>query len=99
MNTREILIAGRALIADPEHWTQGAIARNLENRSINSDRADACKFCSIGALNKCSTNKNSAPIIALMVTMEGNVSCFNDTHTHAEVLAAWDRAIANEVTA
>ena len=128
---RDILTAARALIAQPEAWTQHAYARAnkdlVANRSgtpsvhFSSDRA-VC-WCSYGAVNRAGygggefmplmTSHRIAEINlakqALARAMGGrpfddeleadwklcNIAKFNDAEgrTHAEVLAAFDRAI------
>ncbi|MCZ7496292.1 hypothetical protein O8B39_17465 [Agrobacterium rhizogenes] len=97
MNTVQILKEARALIADEKNWTQGAFARDANGRSERIDRA-IC-FCSIGAIAKVArTNLGSpvpAPVLkALGVTAHCRLAQFNDSHTHPEVLALFDRAIA-----
>lgn len=49
-----LLKAGFALIAEEKNWTKQVFARNSEGLPVASDSEDACKFCSIGALNKVS---------------------------------------------
>ena len=94
MDTLEILKAGRELISDPARWTQGAFARNETGESIFADEG-AIRFCSIGAISKV-CGKRCVSKFACEVLGGFNVALFNDTHTHAEVLAMWDRAIAAE---
>jgi hypothetical protein len=46
----EILIAARTIIADPERWTQGHLARDSEGEIRRPDEPEACKFCAYGAV-------------------------------------------------
>lgn len=85
----DILIEGRALIDTPDKWTQGSYF-------------EGDKRCSDGALRKAcwgATNTFNVYYLAyirLAHAMGSSVCGFNDTHTHAEVLAAFDQAIAAE---
>ena len=97
MNTLEILQAARELISVPERWTQGCLARNRAGKECSFRSNDSVRWCSIGALNKISTlNIVSHALVFLSkaVSVKTNkFSTWNDTHTHAEVLQAFDRAI------
>lgn len=48
----EVLIAARALIADPKNWTQGAYARQTDQFGDYAEvlSPDAKCFCALGAL-------------------------------------------------
>ena len=92
--TKEILVAARAIIANEENWTQGTYAKDKDGSSIGVDCSNAVCFCSIGALRKITM----FPVAAMEVLsnhMEDSIIAFNDEHTHKEVLAAWDEAIAS----
>ncbi len=79
------LVRGRAAISNPARWCQG------ETRNADGQR------CSWGALRlvngdmfECEAEKYLAAAID-----GGSFLEFNDNHSHAEVLAMWDRAIAS----
>lgn len=46
----EILQKARDLIADEDHWTRGAYARNEEGKDVEPWRSDAVRWCAVGAL-------------------------------------------------
>lgn len=48
--TKATLIAARALITDPEYWTQCELAVGNMGESCNADDPDAYAFCALGAL-------------------------------------------------
>jgi hypothetical protein len=52
MSLLENLIAARALIADREHWCQGANAQADTGAPVNIDSPDAYCFCANGALGR-----------------------------------------------
>ena len=81
--TKEILVAARAIIANEENWTQDAYAKDKDGSSIGVNYSSAVCFCSIDAMG------------VLRKHMEDSIIAFNDGHTHKEVLAAWDEAIAS----
>lgn len=102
----EILIAARAKIAEPERWTKGTFSRNAEGEPCAVDWGPAAVcWCALGAINA-TTNKmhqlyelKSAAKDALALAVSpshDSVAYFNDdpATTHADVLAAFDRAIA-----
>ena len=105
MNTLEILKAGRAKITLPENFTTGAYARNSRGNSTCSGDVKACCWCSLGAIAVVVRMSvgwmmqdlfYGKAIFALENSMKGDIPDFSDSHTHAEVLAAWDAAIAEE---
>lgn len=98
MKPSEILTAARAIIEKPENWTQGYFARNKSYSPVHTDSAHACKFCAVGALHciECD-NWRDAFDYASRINPNIPLADFNDTHTHAEVLAMFDEAIATAI--
>lgn len=102
MKTSEILVSARALIANPLHWMQGDYIKEAENEPT-------C-YCSLGAIGKVVgcywygdvLNGMPAKLLARVVEGEIPTDCtfapYNDSHTHTEVLAAFDKAIALALT-
>jgi hypothetical protein len=97
MNTLEILTLARAKIADEENWCQGSFAENEYSVSVSAISDVACSWCSIGALRSIAGNDfiayNSA-MDYLSESMNYPIADYNDSRTHSEVMAAWDKAIA-----
>jgi hypothetical protein len=96
---RDVLVAARALIARPEAWTKGAFARAADGtRLYVGERRRRRSRCAAGAYLAAGGETDDAGYMALCAAMGGvwAVSDFNDaeTTTHADVLAAFDRAIA-----
>lgn len=93
---KDSLIRARARIADPEHWTQGVVARGKSGRSVRPRGKAACKWCAVGAVVKEVSyfSAQTRCISALSAVCGTLLGTFNDTHTHAEVLALFDAAIA-----
>lgn len=96
-----ILKGARELISDPTHWTQGVLARySSGEKAYSTMEPDAVSWCSLGAMSV-ATSRCGATAGQMMRSWgilekfcpDGNISEFNDTHTHAEVLAAFDAAI------
>lgn len=106
MTTREILIAARALIATPERWTQGDRARDAAGAPIDPCDPRAVCWCISGALEAADPSGSDmdgfiGAALALEKVIVGlghraAIGDFNDApeRTHAEVLAAFDKAIA-----
>lgn len=104
MTVKEVLIAARAKIAPIENWTQGSFAKNKNGSPVLETSESACSFCSAGAVYlACRELEGGYPAFMipslnaldeLSRAMGQSVGHFNDTHTHAEVLAKFDEAIA-----
>lgn len=102
MTTLEILIAARALIDAPEKWCQGMNAVDADGNQVWPTNPRAKARCGSGALSKvCQVYQSDVEdgqkawdILADVVG--GLFSNWQDepSRTHAEVLAAWDAAIA-----
>jgi len=96
MTPSEVLRKARALIEKPENWTQGASARDAQGRQMwNAREANACARDAIGAIDTAATTHAEQVAARQALWRECvQITVFNDTHTHAEVLSLFDRAIA-----
>lgn len=97
MNTLEILTAARVKIADEKNWCQGEYARDVGGNRVYVYGSLVCSWCSVGSLRSTSgdsTASYNSAMDYLAEAMEAPIPDFNDSHTHSEVLAAWDKAIA-----
>jgi len=96
MTPAEILIAARALIAEEKSWCQGALARNAAGVATTPYRPGAVAFCSVSAIDLIGglTESVHDAYAALALFCDDRPTVFNDSHTHAEVLDAYDKAIA-----
>lgn len=96
MNTTEVLKAARELISVPERWTQGKMSRMSNGEFALPKSILAVCWCAEGAVEKVSSKGDAVDaIIALQKGADGmRPFVINDTRTHAEVLAMFDRAIA-----
>lgn len=90
----------KELLADPNAWTQGAMARGADGGAVTpvgSSSVPACKWCLLGAVAKCYHDR---PILGGQVIRAihqaiskldgaGSLVMWNDApgRTHAEVLA------------
>jgi hypothetical protein len=98
MTPVEILKAARELIAKPERWTRGVIARAGTLPLTSAMVPQATCWCAMGAIDKCAGGPSfSAPALDLVypVIPGCGLAEFNDSHDHAEVVAMLDRAIAS----
>ena len=98
---KQLLIAARKLIENPEHWTQGVMARNCDGHSTYYRNGGAFCFCASGALQRVQADIGLTfdDLHRSMWILEGfcpvDILHFNDSHTHQEVLNVFDKAIAN----
>jgi hypothetical protein len=108
MTSREMLIEGRALIADRLQWTQGQYARTMDGSGVPARCDSAVSFCATGALLRADApSRGYAPSVVYheaddALTQAGrelfgvSAVAVNDDLGHAAVLRMYDRAIANE---
>ncbi len=93
-----VLEAAKAKIATPAQWTQNDYAKDAEGNGVGSASASAVCFCSIGAMMAVTDGAACCWVAVKVLTdvVGGNIVYFNDAkeRTHAEVIAAWDKAIA-----
>jgi hypothetical protein len=98
MTPLETLKAARQLITDPAKWTQGEAARDHNGKGVLAYGEDAVCFCALGAIrNVVGMDDDAFDLVFDTFRDKAKVklvACFNDTHTHAEVLALFDAAIA-----
>lgn len=96
MTTKQILIAARKRIEKPENWTQVFMARTEEGAPTGAKAKNAYCWCASGAINAetntVADSSRAHNCLAIAMNSDG-VVLFNDTHSHAEVLAAFDKAI------
>jgi hypothetical protein len=84
MTTREVLVGARKLIEKPERWA-----------SAGPELLDGERHCALTAV------MTVAPTLflgerarsALQAQARDSVAHFNDTHSHAEILDLFDKAI------
>jgi hypothetical protein len=92
-----VLRAARRLIAEPEHWTTGALARSAAGDEVEPGESAAVCWCAYGALAAV------CPDIRLEVAADqalekaaptgGGVIAVNDVHGHSAVIALFAAAI------
>lgn len=96
----KVLIHARKLITDPAHWTQGYAVRDAEgNSDVPIDKA-VC-FCAIGACMRAEHDLKTAyaassdPLYDTLheLGIKYGLADYNDSHTHEEVLALFDKTI------
>lgn len=102
-NPREILIAAREKITTPERWCQGAHARDEGGQTVLAKDPAACVWCIDGALWAVTRFTQTSARASASILLGEQIGAYsaNSIHkwndaperTHAEVLAAFDRAI------
>jgi len=100
MTPLETLKAARDLISDPARWTQGEYARDADGIVIRPWSKNATCFCAYGAIQRFTETEDAVSEADFFLKktctekFQLDVVTLNDTHTHAEVLALFDAAIA-----
>lgn len=95
MTPAETLRRARALIERPEAWTTGELARDASRNRCEVDDPCATCWCAEGALLAAGGSAAfEAAFAFLRAQVPKQLHRFNDERTHADVLAAFDRAIS-----
>lgn len=97
------LLAARALIAQRDTWSIAYRATDARGAEVDPQSAQACCFCSLGALQRARADAQAYLLLAQAARESANydpedsdlmvLEEFNDTNNHATVLQIWDRAI------
>jgi hypothetical protein len=97
---RDDLERVRALIEDPRRWTKGHDARDANGERCDAVNVRATCWCIVGAAIHVGAvsfrrygKSRGFYDLAQSLGVSGLLSNFNDSHTHAEVLALLTRAI------
>ena len=102
MKISDVLIKAKTLIQDPENWTQGVLARDNLYEPVPATSRNAVCFCTYGAVDRALGLENSIQYhevtrllrkVCAAISGSSMVAVYNDTHTHPEVLALFDKAI------
>lgn len=105
MNASTVLKKAKALISNPESWTQGAFARDKRGRNVECLSYEACCWCAIGSVLRISDSvacdshealsflNIAAAVLVDYAAERRSAAQFNDLHNHQEVLNLFDTAI------
>lgn len=97
-----VLVNARMILYRQHRWCTGSEARDINGFSVRSISPSAVRWSLAGAIQNAAHYANETPhraMVAVYVQVDtGDIWQFNDTHTHAEVLAVLDKAIAAERT-
>lgn len=97
----ELLTRAQDVIRDPANWIQGEFAIDATGHIIAPEDEGASCFCSLGALmhaepvltdTRTEARRMLTHASRLLDHPEIGIPEFNDNHTHAEVMAMWDKA-------
>ena len=96
MKPSEVLRAARELITPEGAWIQHQLARSADGRHLAGYEPGAVCFCARGAMQKVWNDWSFYPpgIEYLNKVVGMDIARFNNNHSHAEVLDAFDRAAA-----
>src|SRR5271157_367283 len=110
MNTKQTLTAARALIADRDHWCQGAHCRAQDGEPVSPHAKSAHAYCAEGALIRITgglTNSDYVQATDLLadsssrlfrvyslVSLNDGLSIYEEG-AHGAVLRVFDDAIAH----
>lgn len=87
---KEVLATARAKIEHEDAWWPGLTRGGRPRRG---------QECALTAMATSGMTVGGDAYLALERAMGGSIFPFNDTHSHAEVLSAFDKAIAAETAA
>lgn len=90
----------RELLSDPDRWTRGSAARTADESETHPRSRNAVAWCLVGAAEYCATDRlsywgaRSALFEEIARRTPGaGIPRFNDSATHAEVLAVVEAAL------
>lgn len=92
--------AVRKLISLPERWTQGEYAKDVQGYPVKPKTMEAVCFCTLGALERVAHDRverrQMQKYLTRIATEETGLDLveLNDTSTHEEIIAFFDRAIS-----
>ena len=103
MNAEDVLREARTTLENPEAWTRGALARRANGMSTYTRSTYAVSWCLVGAIARAGTDGETQSVAILRLKKvigkdaEHSIVQWSDNpeRTHEEVLAAFDRAIAD----
>lgn len=80
------------LLADEKRWTQGEFAKTASGQGCVPHNPNAVCFCLWGAMTRVYQSRDAhdkaVEKLQAVIGRHQRIAQFNDTHTHAEVLAA-----------
>lgn len=97
--TVQVLREARALISDPERWSKGWFAKDSGRHHVSPCDPRAVRWCALGAVRHASQEKGWMGAKRLLDrAVPSHIVSVNDAkgnraEVHAQVLAAFDRAI------
>jgi hypothetical protein len=96
---QQIFTEAFALVRNPATWAQRWSGVDKHDRLSGWSGDSTVKWCSLGALWRAEGEHNGpiaeeveAALCKAAALANARFADFNDTHTHAEVVAAWERA-------
>ncbi len=99
MTIKQTLIDAKALITDPDKWTQGVSARKANGEAVGSQHKEACQFCALGAVRRAHppfkgfTQTVDVLEAAAVKLGSQDVVDLNDHSDHPRVMEMFDLAI------
>lgn len=100
-SNHQVLKRARKLLDKESAWTKWTFARDANDAPVDATDPKACKFCLIGALERAAWDMCLpgwvGAVPALTDATAASIPVWNDnpTRTHAEVIAALDKAIGS----
>jgi hypothetical protein len=93
MTPKELFNQAYGLIKNEKRWTQKQNARNVDGYRVSVDDSTAVCWCSNGAILRYVSGNGDYRIVRRALAQTAKEEYFhqyNDTHTHAEVMAMWE---------
>ena len=90
------LAALKELLSDPDRWTQGAMARDIDGYEVRPSNPRACRFCLVGAMWRIVGSESLARYHRLRdaFTYKDSLTYANDKMPHSEVLSMIETDLA-----
>ena len=100
MDLLAVVKEARGLISEEDHWIQGTLAQSPDGKPVFTFSKNAVCFCAWGAVLRAYSNQTQQPMDtkaekAFADLLGRDLTAFNDTTSHAQVLHRFDVAIAS----
>ena len=103
LTTAKNLETARARIENPENWCKEYFALDADHIEVDSSSSEAVAYCMLGALGSSGFGAQETALIRAIISLYPDqrfpdLPSFNDDvgTKHCDVMAVYDRAIANE---
>lgn len=75
----------RELLSDETKWCKNDVAQDKDGSAISATSDDACKWCLVGAIDKCYTDSTEDIWLKIYKYLNMSIGKFNDSHNFEDI--------------